>query len=178
MLYEQPEDEIAAPTHQDKITESAVPHKGFLRLWMTLLLVGSPHILPLIPMALVEPLYFAPSPGQRGNIKHSPASSWARQHFSNIIWAQSNVIALHLQQIFAECGNAPGVNSMVLLQGLLMGSVFPGNNYLKEREQEPPLHFASRMSTENKPQVAQARQTQQGLCSIPGRGQIALVEIT
>ena len=100
MLYEQPEDEMAAPTHQDKIVESAVLPKGglcCLRSSTTLLLVGFPQILPLIPIALVKPLCFSDFPGWRCIVKHSMTGSWAEQYFSNTIWAESNVIALHLQ---------------------------------------------------------------------------------
>lgn len=78
-------------------------------------MVGFPQILTLIPMALVKPLHFH-FPDWRRIIKHSMTSFWARQHFSNTIWDESNVIALHLQQIFAQCGNAPRVNSTILLQ--------------------------------------------------------------
>lgn len=90
--------EIVAPTHQHKIVDSAVLPKVNSEIIANCITGGFPlksatdshspcQTTSLLPLSRLEVHYKA---------QHN---SWFRQHFTNTIWAEKNLIALHLQLI-------------------------------------------------------------------------------
>lgn len=118
MSYEQPQMRLLFLHTSTRLLTLQCCPKWTLRSLPTLLLVDFPWILPLIPIVLVKPLHFSHFPDWRCIIKLStaPGSGSTLPTLFGLKGISLLFICNGFCSDFAQCGNAPWVNSTVLLQ--------------------------------------------------------------